>query len=218
MALPNKFGDVAPMMQEFEIASSTNYKRSLQYLFDRVMAISQLRNEKAELKLHATTRLLNQVYFIRKFDINWNEFTDIDDSFLQSAQDSLMSSNEESECDDVSTAYLFSLAMKYLYRNSRDTVNPANLWSLRELLDLVATLIDIAIKTELVWTLGFMLASMSPSSSNEEILDNKLCNDINTVILSNSKIGEEPKAFLLDKFNAVKCEHNKIQPNNFILG
>lgn len=202
-------GHIALMMRKFERASSTSYKRSLQYVFDKKEAIAQLRCEKSDQNLHVTKRLLNQVYFIRKFNIDWNEFSDIDADFLQSAKDTLMSSNEETGCDDLSTtAYLVSLAIKYLYRNSRQTGYPTNVWRHRELLDLIARSRNTSVKTELVWTLGFMVSNSQGSSSSQDkdIMDNKLSSDINSIILSNNEIGDEPKAFLLDQINATKCK------------
>ena len=199
---------IALAMRKFEKASATNYKRSLHYVFDKEEAISQLRSERTNQKLHTTTKLLNQIYFIRKFDIDWNVFNEIDANFLQFTEDSLMSGNDESTSDDLSTAYLCCLVVKYLYRNSRGMTHPTNVWNHHKLLNLLVASKDNAIKTELVWTLGYMVAASpaSPSLLDKEKLIDELSNDTNTLILSNSEISDEPKAFLLDQLNAIKCE------------
>lgn len=194
---------IALMMRKFEKAGSNNYKKSLQYVFDKEEAISQLQKEKADQKLTVANRLLNQVYFIRKFDIDWQQFSSIYPDFLESSIQSLKSSSEANGCD-LSTEYLLSLALKYICRN-RPTMKLLDLLSPQVVLDLVATSTDGAIKTELVWTLGYILAGINTLPSTEkEIFVKEMSNDINTLIFNNCEISDESKEFLIDQMNAIK--------------
>ena len=201
---------IALMMRKFEKAEVQAYKNALQYVFDKSHAISLLKNCADEGQLLSSNSIENLVYFIRKFGINWQDISDIKQNFLLTILSAPEWKNEESG-NNSKTIYLFSLVLKYLYRNSKND-HLHDLLNAQEILRLLAGVKDTATKTELVWTLGFVLRSNSssiiPSTANEEVLA-KLNDDIDIIIMSNSDISEESKSFLLSHINAIKskCNH-----------
>ena len=194
---------IALMMRKFERASSTSYKKSLQYVFDKEEAISLLKMEKANCDLDVVTRLPKQAYFIRKFQLNWSEFLDTDPDFMESAVVGLNVGSPE-DGYDVQIGFLFSMAIKYLYRNSCGMRNSAKVWSAGEIIQLLGACDDGAVKVELTWALGFLMSSSDVVK--QELLDAKMSSDINTFILSNSEIGDEAKGFLLNQMNVIRSK------------
>lgn len=157
---------IAIMMRKFEKSASENFKNSLTYIFDKEQAISHHLNEKGS----DSEQRANLIYFIRKFDLDWNHmksiFTNFD--FREEAIKYLKRFQQQNQTDaDLECAYLTSLAIKYLCRNSCKTMS--NLTSVLDpllVLDLLSTLTDDGIKTQLVWTLGYIIQSCTLSRDN----------------------------------------------------
>jgi len=198
-------GRIAMMMRKFEKAGSDNYKKSLQYVFDKNQAISQLKHEEIDTQLSMTDRLVNLVYFVRKFEITWEELKTIymRMDFLKMAKDSLKPGAKDSD-SDTQISYWFSLALKYLSGNSA-TYNSHQLLSPGDVLALLEIVDDNAVKIELVWTLSYILASLSNDPRAEEhVLTVEIIKKINVLAINNVEISDEVKAFLLSHMITVE--------------
>lgn len=153
---------IAIMMRKFEKCASESFKNSLNYIFDRKQAINNLKKENASVKqlLSNGEQLANLVYYIRKFDFDWNDMKIVYEKFdfLGAAIERLKSFQNQTE-SDFECAYLICLSIKYLCRNSKNLSTLANMISPFVVLDLVSSLTDDVIKTELVWTLGYVIQS-----------------------------------------------------------
>ena len=162
---------IAMMIRKFEKAGSDRYKSSLHFTFDKQKAMSQLKDEGANKQLTIVSRVSTLVYFIRKFDLNWSDVKSVystTDFVTDTAIGYLKSIENQGGASYYETMYLFSLALKYLCRNSGKAMTscPSAL-SVRVVLDLVSVAVDGVVKTELVWTLGYIVASCCSSSDNQ---------------------------------------------------
>ena len=154
---------IAAMMRKFEKLASEHLKNSLVYIFDKEQAIHQLQQESDPLSaFNSVEQLANLVYFIRKFDFDWKQMATIYEKtdFAGAAFNHLKSFQNETSEANFERVYLLSLALKYLCRNSCKTTTTTSCSSVVDpliVLDLVSSVADDAVKTELVWTIGYLI-------------------------------------------------------------
>lgn len=153
---------IATMMRKFENSASEKFKNSLVYIFDKEQAIHQLQQESdPSSAFNSVEQLANLVYFIRKFDFDWKQMATIYEKadFAGAAFNHLKSFQNETSEADFERAYLLSLALKYLFRNSSKTTTTScsSVVDPLVVLDLVSSVADDAVKTELVWTLSYLI-------------------------------------------------------------
>ena len=73
-------------------------------------------------------------------------------------------------------------------KNFQQSLSPADVLNLLEVLN------DDAVKTELVWTLGYLLASeANGSTSGEHVLTSELMKRIEVLAISNDEIDDQAK-------------------------
>lgn len=195
-------GLIAMMMRKFERASSNNHKHSLKYVFDVETSITELRLETSDSKIATSTRLNNVLFYIRKFDLSWIHILDVDPNLWQSAIDCLKSSHA-----DPQVAYLFALVLKYLFRNSREIKVPWQVLNPQDIAELTKKTKDSKVASELVWTLGYMIANVHVGSSeNSDFVNLSKLNEDIKMILCNCGVVDEAKAFLVCQMEAFKSK------------
>lgn len=158
---------IALMIKKFENHCLENYKNSIDYLYDRDEAFLQLKQEQANPRLSLLDRLANIVYFIRKFEIDLLEIKTVSTDFLKTNVKWLKSAENQKEAN-FETSFLLSLSLKYLCRNTKTIMNIASFLTHQDVLELISASNDDKVKIELVWTLGFILESISNSDESDK--------------------------------------------------
>lgn len=160
---------ITTMIAHYQLITATKFKNSLEYKFDK----------KNALRVVASSTPSKLVYLIRKFELTFDDLRGLD--LLPKL------SGYGEDADDA--RYLFSVALKYLCRNSNGIPKPV---SARELLDLIKNNANVRVKSELIWSLAYVISN-SDMHLKEEIWSSIFKNnqedlDSNAIAFLSSKL------------------------------
>ncbi|CAF1433891.1 unnamed protein product [Adineta steineri] len=190
-----KIAFIALAIRKFQKLESNKFKQSIECEFDKTVAINKLKNSYKQGKLFSLEESKKFAYYIRKFALTFDDLKSIHIDLLKNLNGHV----------DEQIQYFICISLKYLTRNSKASINEIE-YSV--IIDLIKQCNNESVKTELIYTLAYMIEKATP--------DNELINEINNLVLNRYDIHEDAKGFLLtrleiskgvDRNDQLKTEH-----------
>ena len=187
------FARIALLFVKFHKRTTEKYKNvRIKYIFDRAYAIRQLRQDAFAVFPD------DCIYLIRKFGISLEEicYSNLRNNMMVKEKEKNDPNTEQIE----NKHYAFTLALKYLCRNSK--VDLTTLLNPLEILEKMRASNNSLVNNQLVRTLGYII-----EKSNERVTDN-LSSKINELIQTSSKnlIDDSSRAFLFSLMESNNCK------------
>ena len=147
---------------------SEKIKDSLDYIFNREVAINELKDLLATTEIIDTNVSERLLFFIRKFELNFDDLNSVNPDFTSKIIQSLLEDNNNA------AFYALSLALKY---SSRNTSNASKVINCSNIVDLIKKLdprsdplthyVDDRVEKELFLTLGDLIEKLDSDKTKE---------------------------------------------------
>ena len=184
-------------VRKFQKLESNKFKQSIECEFDKTAAISELKHSYKPDESFYLEECKTLAYYVRKFTLTFDDLKNVHTNLLDQLSKYLKGLDGDL---DEQVQYFLCLSLKYLIQKSEQLINEIQY---SDVIDMIKRCKNDSVKTELVNTLAYMTEKLT--------LDNKLINELSSLVLNRFDIDEDARGFLLAQLEISKSVHRNDQ-------